>query len=124
MKELIVVFIGSGLGGLSRFALGRWVDNWHTQPFPFGTFVVNLLACFLFGFIVGLADTKQILPPTAKLFMTVGFCGGFSTFSSFSSEALSLFQSNYNFALLLYVVGSVVLCITATFGGMLLAERM
>lgn len=124
MKELIAVFIGSGLGGLSRFGLGKWVDSWHNNHFPFGTFIVNIVACFALGFIIGLADNKQILSPTARLFLTVGFCGGFSTFSTFSSETLTLFQQGHNISLALYILGSIIFCVTATFGGLFIAERI
>lgn len=124
MKELIAVFIGSGLGGLTRFGLGKWINSLHNVHFPYGTFVVNVVACFALGFIIGLAEHKQILSPTARLFLAVGFCGGFSTFSTFSSETLTLFQQGHNITLILYVLGSIVLCVTATFGGLLIAGRI
>ena len=124
MKELIAVFIGSGLGGLTRFGLGKWIDGLHGHHFPFGTFVVNVVACFALGFVIGLADHRQILSPTARLFLAVGFCGGFSTFSTFSSETLTLFQQGHNISLVLYILASVLLCVTATFGGLFIAERI
>lgn len=124
MKELIAVFIGSGLGGLSRFSLGKWVDSWHKHHFPFGTLTVNFVACLILGFVIGLADHKQILSPTTRLFLAVGFCGGFSTFSAFSSETLTLFQQGHNTSLVLYTLGSILLCVTATFSGLLIAERI
>ena len=124
MKELIAVFIGSGLGGLTRFVLGKYIDGLHDHPFPLGTFVVNVVACFALGFIIGLADHKNILSPTARLFLTVGFCGGFSTFSTFSSETLTLFQQGHNINLVLYILASVLLCVTATFTGLFIAERI
>jgi CrcB protein len=119
MKELIVVFIGSGLGGLVRFSLGKWVDSWHNTHFPFGTFIVNFFACLLLGFVIGLADHKQILSPTARMFLAVGFCGGFSTFSTFSNETLTLLQNGHNISLIIYTIGSITLCVIATFGGLL-----
>lgn len=124
MKELIAVFIGSGLGGLSWFGLGKWVDSWHNHHFPFGTFAVNFVACLLLVFIIGLADHKQILSPTARLFLAAGFCGGFSTFSTFSSETLTLFQQGHNTSVTFYTLGSIILCVSATFGGLLIAERI
>lgn len=123
MKEFIAIFIGSGLGGITRFGLAKWIDNTHNHYFPIGTFVVNVIACLTLGFIIGLADQKQIISPTIKLFLTVGFCGGFSTFSTFSNETLTLYQTGHNLSLILYVVGSVLLCVTATFVGLLLANR-
>lgn len=124
MKTLLAIFIGSGLGGLTRFSLSKLVDTWHNHHFPFGTFVVNFVACLILGFVIGLADQKQILSPTSRLFLTVGFCGGFSTFSTFSSETLTLFQNGHYTSLILYTLGSIVLCVVATFGGLLIAERL
>ena len=123
MRELIAVFIGSGLGGISRYGLGSWVNSWHNQYFPYGTLVVNVVACFILGFVVGLADHKQIISSTVRLFLTVGFCGGFSTFSTFSNDTLTLFQQGYSVALALYVFGSVLLCVAATFCGLFIAWR-
>lgn len=124
MKELIAVFIGSGLGGLTRFGLSKWVDSSHNNYFPFGTFIVNILACFALGFIIGFSDHRQILSPATKLFFTVGFCGGFSTFSTFSIETLKLFQQGNYVSLTLYILGSILLCVAATFGGFYLGSRL
>jgi len=123
MKELIYVFIGGGLGSLIRFTLGKWVNAFHNSIFPFGTFTINIIACFTLGFIIGLADQKQLLSPASRLFWAVGFCGGFSTFSAFSSETLTLFQQGENSTMLLYILLSIVVCISATFGGLFIAER-
>ena len=122
MKELTYVFIGGGLGSLVRFLLGKWVNAFHNYHFPFGTFAVNIIACFALGIIIGLADHKHILSPATRLFWAVGFCGGFSTFSAFSSETLTLFQQGQNSTMLLYILLSVVVCVTATFGGLFIAE--
>ena len=124
MKELIYVFIGGGLGSLVRFLLGKWVNSFHNSTFPFGTFTINIIACFVLGFIIGLADHKQLLSPATRLFWAVGFCGGFSTFSAFTSESLSLIQQGQNSTMLLYVLLSVIVCLTATFGGLFIAERI
>ena len=124
MKELIYVFIGGGLGSLVRFLLGKWVKAFHNSTFPFGTFTINIIACFALGFIIGLADHKQLLSPASRLFWAVGFCGGFSTFSAFSSESLTLIQQSQNSTMLLYILLTVVVCITATFGGLFIAQRI
>jgi CrcB protein len=124
MKELLYVFIGGGLGSLARFLLGKWVNSFHNSNFPFGTFIINIVACFVLGFIIGLADQKQILSPAIRLFLVVGFCGGFSTFSAFSSETLTLIQQGHNSTMLLYVLLSVVVCLIASFGGLLFAEKI
>lgn len=124
MKELIYVFIGGGLGSLVRFLLSKWVNAFHNSTFPFGTFTINIIACFALGFIIGLADHKQLLSPATRLFWAVGFCGGFSTFSAFSSESLTLIQQSQNSTMLLYILLTVVVCLFATFGGLFIAQRI
>jgi CrcB protein len=123
MKELIYVFIGGGLGSLIRYSIGRWVNTFHHSNFPYGTFTINVIACFVLGLMIGLADHKQLISPASRLFWVVGFCGGFSTFSAFSGETVALFQQGQNSTMLLYILLSVVICITATFGGFFVAER-
>jgi CrcB protein len=125
MKEIIIVFIGSGLGGITRFGLSKWLDQTFNHHFPFATFVVNLTACFILGFSLGLALSKPtIISPTTKLFLTIGFCGGFSTFSTFSRETLTLFQQGQHLSLVLYVFGSILICAASTFLGLFIAQKI
>jgi protein CrcB len=86
--------------------------------------IKKAIACLLFGFIIGLADHKQILSPPARLFLATGFCGGFSTFSTFSGETLTLFQQGHYMTTALYVFGSVLICVAATFGGLFIAGKI
>jgi CrcB protein len=110
MKHLLLIFAGGGLGSVMRFLFGKWVNGLHAINFPFGTLAVNVVACFILGLVVGLSDYKQLLSPDSKIFWTVGFCGGFSTFSTFSLEASQLFQQQMTASGVMYMVGSVVLC--------------
>ncbi len=123
MKTLLIVFFGGGLGSVIRFSLSKWINNLHTHDFPWGTLVVNVVACFAVGLIIGLADHKQIISPSARLFWVVGFCGGFSTFSTFSQETLYLLQSGFTTSMIFYISISVLACIGATFGGLYLGEH-
>ena len=124
MKELLLVFFGGGLGSTVRFSLGRWVNTLHNHHFPWGTLVVNIVACFVLGFVIGLADHKNVISASSRLFWTVGFCGGFSTFSTFSNETLYLIQSGFTLSLILYISLSLLLCVTAIFGGLYLGEHV
>jgi len=120
-KEAVIVFIGSGLGGVVRLTLSR---NIVSENFPWATLSANILACFILGTTIALAENKGIISPTMRLFLTVGFCGGFSTFSTFSNETLQLIHmGNYN-AATINVVASIVLCIGCTFLGMLLGSKL
>ncbi len=124
MKSLLLVFLGGGLGSVVRFSLGKWVNALHSHHFPWGTLVVNVIACLALGLIVGLADHKQIISPSARLFWTVGFCGGFSTFSTFSNETLVLIQGGFTISVILYITFSLLLCVAATFGGLYMGENL
>jgi CrcB protein len=124
MKSLIIVFLGGGLGSAVRYSLSRWVNALHTHHFPWGTLVVNVVACFALGLIIGLADHKQIISPGARLFWTIGFCGGFSTFSTFSNETLVLIQGGFTMSTILYIAASLLLCVAATFIGLYFGETL
>jgi CrcB protein len=123
LSDVLLVFVGGGAGSTIRFFLGRWVNAWHNHHFPFGTMSVNIIACLVLGFVIGIADHRQLISPAARLFWTVGFCGGFSTFSTFSAETLTLIQGGFHFSTVIYIVLSLVLCLAATFGGIYLGEH-
>jgi len=123
LQAVFLVFVGGGMGSTVRFLLGRWVNAGHNHHFPFGTLTVNIVACLVLGFVVGMADHRQLISPAARLFWTVGFCGGFSTFSTFSAETLTLIQRGFHLSTVIYIVASLVLCLAATFGGIYLGEH-
>jgi CrcB protein len=123
MQSFLVVFLGGGLGSVIRFSLNKWISSLHTQHFPWGTLTINVAACLVLGVVVGLADHKQIISPLVRLFWIVGFCGGFSTFSTFSNETLELIQNGFTASSLIYIATSVLLCIGATYGGLLVGEN-
>jgi len=122
MKALVLIFVGGGLGSVARFLLGRWVTGIHNLNFPLGTLAVNAVACFVLGLIVGFADHKQMLSADMRIFWAVGFCGGFSTFSTFSYETLLLFQQPALMSGIVYVLASVALCLAATALGVAIAR--
>jgi CrcB protein len=124
MRELVLIFLGGGIGSVMRFSLGKWISSFHSHHFPYGTLFVNVLACFVLGTLVGVADHKQIISPNARLFWTVGFCGGFSTFSTFSSETMTLIQTGFPFSSVVYVLASLLLCLAATYLGLYLGEHI
>jgi fluoride exporter len=123
-RDLLYIFLGGGIGSVVRFAIGKWISSLHSQQFPFGTLVANITACVILGFVIGLADHKQIISPAARLFWAVGFCGGFSTFSTFSAETITLLQNGFHFNSVLYVMGSLVFCVSATYAGLYLGEQV
>lgn len=115
----ILLFIGSGsfLGGITRYLLSRSIQNTVITSFPLGTFWVNITGCFLIGLIYGLSDRGTPISNELRLFLAVGFCGGFTTFSTFSNENLALLRDGSILYFSLYAGLSVFLGLLATFGG-------
>ncbi|MEX0963034.1 MAG: fluoride efflux transporter CrcB [Pseudohongiellaceae bacterium] len=124
MNTYIAIAFGGALGAVSRYWLHGAAQRFNDSLFPLGTLVVNLLGSFLIGvFFVVLAEKAQLNEAWRPL-IVVGFLGAMTTFSTFSLDALLLFeQGHYNTALL-YIVSSVALCLFAAFAGMQLTRAM
>lgn len=118
MKAFLLVFLGSGIGGVLRYASGRIIQHYSHSSFPLGTLIVNIVAGLLIGIFVGLAGQKQWFSESMRWLLIAGFCGGFSTFSTFSHESVQLWQTGQYFFFSLYIFLSVVLCIAATAAGL------
>ncbi|MBV7441764.1 fluoride efflux transporter CrcB [Weeksellaceae bacterium TAE3-ERU29] len=102
LKNLLLIFIGGGLGSTLRFFLSQL-----NQYYSYGTFLANVLGCLVIGFVLGLYE-KEIFADFHKLVFAVGFCGGFTTFSSFIAENYKLLQTGDYFTFLSYIVLSIV----------------
>jgi fluoride exporter len=122
IKTLLLVGTGGFLGSISRFLASRLIQENLPVAFPFGTFFVNVSGCFLIGLIFGLSERSSVLDSGWKLFLAVGFCGGFTTFSTFANENLALLRDGDFFHFLMYTGLSVFLGITATFLGVLITR--
>jgi CrcB protein len=112
MKDLILIFLGGGLGSLARYLCSQGVRLLVPLAFPLGTFVVNVAGCLLVGLLYGLADRHRIAP-AVLLFLATGFCGGFTTFSTFSYEMLSLLRGGQTGLFLLYALASIAVGLAA-----------
>lgn len=120
--DILAVFLGSGLGGVCRYVVSRAVQTGVAAGavFPWGTLTVNVLGCLIIGLLYGLFDRPSVaafLSPQIKLLLTVGFCGGFTTFSTFVNENYILFQSSNHLMLLGYVVASVLVGFILLYAG-------
>lgn len=115
MREIILVFLGAGVGGVLRFVLGSLVYGVTGRNFPYGTLVINLSGSFVMGFLFVLITQRYTnLAPYLIAFLLVGVLGGYTTFSSFSIETLRLFQDGK----IGYAVTNI---LVSTIGGILLA---
>ena len=99
LKEIIAVFVGGGIGSILRFLISR-MSIINNSNFPFPTFISNILGCILLGFFLSYFIKNNSSESTFFIFLTVGVCGGFTTFSSFSNESLQLIQNGENLTFL------------------------
>ncbi|MEL6589390.1 MAG: fluoride efflux transporter CrcB [Bacteroidota bacterium] len=106
MSEWVAVFVGGGLGSMLRFGLSRWLTP-SENAFPWATFSANILACLIFALGFVWLSKKTQVPGAIQLMLLVGFCGGFSTFSTFSVETFRLLENQQFVAAFLYVSASI-----------------
>lgn len=114
IQEIALIAAGSCVGGVARYGMTKAVGAVVAQPFPYSTFVVNIAGCFIIGALAGLLATDARM---MKLMFVTGFCGSFTTFSTFSIESLSLLQSGHTLTFAAYVAASVLTGIAAVWAG-------
>ncbi|MDQ6736618.1 MAG: fluoride efflux transporter CrcB [Gemmatimonadota bacterium] len=118
----LYVAAGSALGGVSRYVIGSAVQQRFGVAFPAGTLLVNITGSLLLGFLLRFAFGGTQMSTESRLFLMTGFCGGYTTFSTFSSETAAMLETGQYRRAMLYVTLSVVLSIVATFAGFALAQ--
>ena len=123
MRQLFFVFIGGGLGSVLRYIIGRYL-NQTGSGFPLGTFTANILGSLLIGIIIGLAAKNNTLSQNQTLLLATGFCGGFTTFSTFAYENHVLFKSGDFTSFALFTSASFIVAFLAVFAGMYLSRML
>lgn len=116
MKLILIIGAGSFIGGVARYLLGQWVQAKAAATFPYGTLAVNVLGCLAIGLVLGWS-VRNSPPVEWRFFLATGFCGGFTTFSTFSNETLALLREGQTAAASAYVVASLALGLLATWVG-------
>ena len=123
--KIMIVGLGGFIGSGARFALSGLV---HRLPFlgafPYGTLVVNVVGCLAIGFLGGIMELRQALGPTQRLFLMIGILGGFTTFSTFAYETLSMAHASDFIKLTVNIVAHVVLGLAAAWAGYLCAQQL
>lgn len=125
MIGVLLVGVGSFVGGVLRYGLSTWVHRTLDNPwFPYGTLAVNGLGCLVIGFLAGLAEFRAAFTPEARLFLFVGILGGFTTFSSFALETFSLARNTQNVAALANIGLQLILGLLAVWIGNVFAHGL
>jgi len=124
MKQLLIVGLGGFLGTIARYLVSRINLMENFLSLPLGTLTVNVTGSFLIGFLTGLASKSEILSADMRLFLMAGFCGGFTTFSSFTNENLQLIQNGQFLSAAVYIGISLFLGFVAVFLGFALTNLL
>ena len=109
----IAVAVGGALGAMARYAISTWIFQVSSHKFPYATLTVNVLGSFVMGILFVVIIERCALPVEMRSLWMIGFLGAFTTFSTFSLDALGLWQNGHLFMALLYVLATVVLCLLA-----------
>ena len=123
MKQLLLVFIGGGFGSTLRFIVGKYLNTAESE-IPWGTFTVNILGSLLIGIILGFAIKNNTLTQSQMLLFVIGFCGGFTTFSTFAFENASFLKQGDLIHFALYTIASFAIGILAVLLGLFLAKSI
>ena len=122
VKSFLIAGIGGFLGSGARFLISRYIQFSIISVFPWGTFIVNIIGSFLIGIFYGISEKGNFMSPEWRIFLTVGICGGFTTFSSLSNDAFMLLQNKEFFRFAIYSGLSFFLGLFAVFFGRLIIK--
>ena len=120
----LLVFVGGGIGAAARYGLQGVVYRVASSTFPYGTLAVNVLGSFVIGFLMTFFEERFIVNPSLRVFLTIGFLGGFTTFSSFSYETMALLRDGSYGLGFLNILTSLGACLLATWLGMTLGKLL
>lgn len=122
LKTITLVAIGGAAGSVLRYLTSVIVQKYYASVYPMATFLTNIIGCFLIGILVGWLAKNQLSDSNLKWLLVTGFCGGYTTFSAFGYENVSLMQSGNSATAFLYIAASVIIGLAAVWGGLLLTK--
>ncbi|HEX2869394.1 MAG TPA: fluoride efflux transporter CrcB [Ignavibacteriales bacterium] len=122
MKYAFIVFLGGGIGAMARYLLSGAVARYTGPGYPYGTLTVNIIGCLLIGFLMTFLEERFIIVPGLRMFLTVGFLGGLTTYSTFSYETVTLLQEGEFFYGIGNILWTTIVCLTSAWVGTLIGR--
>ena len=124
MKHLLLVGLGGFIGSVARFLVSKLNLSWHFFSIPMGTLTVNVLGSFIIGILVGISAKSDLISTDLRVFLMVGFCGGFTTFSTFAFDNFMMISGNLWQFLILNIGGSILAGLLAVYAGIVVTRML
>jgi CrcB protein len=121
-RGLILIGLGGGIGSVCRYLSQQYVQNNYPASIPLGTLLVNITGCFIIGIVYALSEKGNLISPEVRVFLATGFCGGFTTYSSFAYENVSMVLEGEFYYTALYLLISVFIGFGAVHAGILFTK--
>ena len=122
LKTIFLIGIGGGAGSILRYLVSIYLLKYSKSTLPVATLLVNILGCLAIGILLGILGKQQIQNPNIKYLLVIGFCGGFTTFSTFAAENIQLLQTGNFLTVFSYITVSILLCLIAVWLGLFLTK--
>lgn len=122
IRTLLIIGLGGAIGSILRFLTSVLVNKYWANHFPLATFLTNALGCFLIGFLIGFLEKQQLANSDLRWFLITGFCGGYTTFSTFGYENINLFQNQNTLIAFAYIALSVIIGLMAVWFGLFVSK--